>query len=527
MLRPAPALSLALLAAFALLAGCRDTTSPGDRIPKAERIVVLLPEAIRGPLDPRLNTRAWTGKAIQLMFEGAVSVHNDAMEPRPALAERIDQPAPTVYEITLREDARFHDGNPVTAGDLRATYQSVVDPALGSPYRSLYDRVASMEILGPRRLRITLDAPHAPFISDLSLGIVPAKQIGADGQLTAPIGAGPYAFEARDGDREIVLRRSAHAWRGTPRTPFVVLRAVRDENTRLLALMGGDADLVQNAVTPRLVDAVRDRPDLAVASVPGVAYNYLAFNLRDPILADVRVRRAIAHAIDRRRLITHKFRGVASPSTGMLAPGHWAHADDVPRYAHDPERARALLDEAGHPDPPGDAPRFTLSFKTSTDKFRRNLVRLMADDLVAVGIGVDVQGFELGTLLSDAKSGNFQLYTLQWPDPGEPHFYNWLFHGERIPTPAEPNRGGNRGAYLNPRVDALIDAGMVETDRAKRAAIYRELQRILQEDLPYLSLWHEDVVVVHRAGLEGYRPLPNASLFGLWQAGWRSPEAAE
>ncbi len=517
-----------MLRAFALIAcamavsGCRGDGTVGDRLPRDQRIAVLFPEAIRGPLDPRLNTRAWTGKVVQLMYEGVVSIHNEAMEPRPALAARIDQPAPTVYEITLRDDARFHDGSPVTARDLEATYRSVVDPQLKSPFRGLYARVRSMEILGEKRLRITLDAPHAPFVSDLSLGIVPADRIGPDGQLTAPIGAGPYAFEARDGEREVVLKRSAHAWRGQPRTPYLVLRTVRDENTRLLALMGGDADLVQNAVTPRLVDAVRDRPDLTVQSVPGVGYNYLAFNLRDPILADLRVRRAIAHAIDRGRLITHKFRGVASPSTGLLAPNHWAHADDVPRYAHDPDRARALLDAAGHPDPPGPAPRFTLSFKTSTDKFRRNLVRLMADDLQAVGIRVDVQGFELGTLLSDAKSGNFQLYTLQWPDPGEPHFYNWLFHSDRIPTPDAPNRGGNRGAYHDPRVDGLIERGRVTTDRAARAAVYRDLQRILQADLPYVSLWHEDVVVVHRAGLEGYRPLPNASLFELWRAGWRA-----
>lgn len=519
MLRTALILALALAAV-----GCRADGTVGDRLPRGERIAVLFPEAIRGPLDPRLNTRAWTGKVVHLMYEGVVSVHNEAMEPRPALAERIDQPAPTVYEITLRADARFHDGNPVTAGDLVATYESVVDPQLGSPFRGLYARVESMRVLGPRRLRITLDAPHAPFISDLSLGIVPAKQIGPDGQLTKPIGAGPYALHARDGEREVVLERSAHAWRGLPRTPYLVFRTVRDENTRLLALMGGDADLLQNAVTPRLVDAVRDRPDIAVQSVPGVGYNYMAFNLRDPILAKRDVRRAIAHAIDRGRLIEHKFRGVASPSTGMLAPNHWAHAADVARYPHDPQKAMALLDAAGYPDPPGPEPRFTLSFKTSTDKFRRNLVRLMADDLVAVGIGVDVQGFELGTLLSDAKSGNFQLYTLQWPDPGEPHFYNWLFHSSRIPTPDAPNRGGNRGAYTNPRVDALIDQGRITTDRAARAEVYRELQGLLQSDLPYLSLWHEDVVVVYRAGLEGYRPLPNASLFELWRAGWAEGE---
>lgn len=515
-----PALLALALALLALLPACRDAGSLGDRLPRGERIVTLFPEAIRGPLDPRLNTRAWTGKLIHLVFEGAVSVHNEAMEPRPALAERIEQPSPTVYEITLREGARFHDGRPVTARDLEATYRSVLDPALQSPFRSVFDRVERLDVLDERTLRVTLSAPHAPFISDLSLGIVPAHLLGEGGALTAPIGAGPYRFTARDGDREVVLERHADYWRGTPRTRYLVFRAIRDENTRLLAMLGGDADLIQNAVTPRLVDAMRQRDDVRVLTTPGVAYNYVAFNLRDPILADVRVRQAIGHAIDRERLIAHKFRGVASLSTGLLAPGHWAYADDVARREHDPARARALLDAAGHPLPPDGGPRFTLSFKTSTDKFRRNLVRLMADDLAAVGIAVDVQGFELGTLLADAKSGNFQLYTLQWPDPSEPHFYNWLFHAERIPTPARPDAGGNRGAYANAEVDRLIDAGRITTERAARAEIYRQIQRILAEELPYLSLWHEDVVALVRRDLVGYQPLPNASLFMLWQAGW-------
>lgn len=515
-----PALLALILLALPLPA-CRDAGSLGDRLPRDERIVTLFPEALRGPLDPRLNTRAWTGKLIHLVFEGAVSIHNEAMEPRPALAERIDQPSPTVYEITLRPGVTFHDGHPVTAADLAATYRTVIDPDFASPFRSAFDHLESIEVINPRTLRLTLTAPHAPFISDLSLGIVPAHLLDARGHLQAPIGAGPYRFTARDADREVVLDRHETYWRGRPRTPHLVFRAVRDENTRLLALLGGDADLIQNAVTPRLVDAMRRREDIAVVTTPGVGYNYVAFNLRDPILADPRVRRAIAHAIDRARLIEHKFRGIASLSTGLLAPGHWAYAANVTDYPHDPDRARALLDEAGHPQPPDGSPRFTLSFKTSTDKFRRNLVRLMADDLVNIGIAVEVQGFELGTLIADAKSGNFQLFTLQWPDPGEPHLYNWLFHSDRIPTPTQPDAGGNRGAYRNPEIDRLIDLGRITTDRTQRARIYHQIQAILADELPYLSLWHEDVVALTRTGLDDYRPLPNASLFTLWQAGWR------
>jgi len=516
-------LSLALVVVFGF-SGCRDTHTFGDGLDPRERIVVLFPQAVRGQLDPRLNTRAWPGKIIHLVFEGVVSVHNETLTPKPALAAEIHQPSPEVYEISLRPEAHFHDGTPVLADDVLATYQSVRIPGLRSPFRSLYDRISKMEKLGPRRIRLTLDAPHAPFISDLSLGILPARIIGTDGRLTDdPIGAGPYRIRARTGEQEVVLERFVDYWRGTPKTPHLVFKTVRDENTRLLALLSGAADLVQNSVTPRLADAMRTRPGLTVVKRPGVGYSYLALNLRNSVLKNRSVRQAIAHGIDRNRLLKHKFRGVARLATGMLPGGHWAYIAPSARYPYDPKRAMELLDRAGFPDPPGPQPRFSLSFKTTTDKFRRNLVGLMAADLERIGINIEVQSLELGTLLADAKSGHFELYTLQWGDPSEPHLYNWIFHSDRIPTPEAPNRGGNRGAFENSRVDTLIDRGRITTGRAERAALYGELQEILAQELPYISLWHDDVVAIYRSGLEGYTPLPNASVFQLWKTRWAAP----
>lgn len=515
----AGAMRCLLLAAICCLAACRDTTTPADRIPARDKVIVLVPEPIKGVLDPRLNTRAWPAKAIHLMFEGVSTVHNAQGEPRPGLAERIDRPAPAIYDITLREGASFHDGTPVTARDVVATYESVRDPALRSPFRGLYARIQAMEILGPRRLRITLDAPHAPFLSDMSMGIVPAAAIGPDGQLTEMIGAGPYRFAGRTGESELRLARHPGYWGGSPTIGWVVLRTIRDQNTRLLALLSGAADLVQNAVTPRLAEAMKGRPGLEVSTSPGAGYTYIAWNLRREPLSDPRVRAALAHAVDRASMIAHKFRGTATPATGLLPTRHWAYTADVARHPFDPARAEALLDAAGWPRK-ADGVRFELEFKTSADKFRRNLATLVARDLERVGVRVQVKPLETGTLLADVKAGNFDLYMLQWQGGGEPHFYNWIFHSEGIPDAEQPNRGGNRGAYRNPTVDALIEQGRATAGLAQRAPIYAQIQQILAEEQPYLSLWHEDVILVRRTGLEGYEPLPDASLFNLWRARW-------
>lgn len=501
------------------LAGCRGDQAPSATLPRDEQIVVALPVPIQGALDPRLNTRAWTGKILQLMFEGVTSVNNPESAPTPALAARIEQPAPAVYDIHLRPDAVFHDGRPVTAEDVAATWRSTQSPQLNSPYRGFFARVAQIEIRDPKRLIVTLDGPHATFITDMSMGILPASSLGPDGQLIGdPIGAGPYRLLARAGEQEVVLTRHAAYHGGRPPTPYLVFRAIADQNTRLLALLGGSVDLIQNAVSPLLADAMRSRPGIVVEHVPGLAYAYLAFNLRQPPLDDVRVRRAIALSVDRQRLITYKFKGMAQAATGMLPAGHWAYNGEVPRYRRDLDEARRLLDAAGYPAPADGGPRLRLTWTTSTDKFRRNLVSLLAEDLRAVGVEVKVQAFELGTLLSDIKSGNFQMFSLMWGDPSEPHLYDWIFHSDRVPSAAAPNRGGNRGAYRNPEVDRLIEAGRVAGAQSARRPIYGQIQRILAEDLPYISLWHEDVIVIRRAVIEGFTPLPNNSLFGLWRA---------
>ncbi len=501
---------------------CQEQRGFGDQLPREERVLVLIPESLKGSLDPRLNTRAWPGKIIQLIFEGVVSVNHPDLKPRPALAERIEQPSPKIYEIFLRE-AHFQDGSPVRAIDVKATYESVLNPALRSPFRGMYARIKALEVLGPRRLRVHLKAPHAPFLSDMSLGILPAHSLDGSGQLKGPlIGAGPYHLQERQGQRELLLSRFEGYWRGRPEIPYLVMRSVRDENTRLLAILGGAADLLQNSLSPRMAEALAKRPKLALSRAPGISYNYIAFNLREPPLQSLKVRQALAHAINRERLIQHKFRGSARAAQGMLPEGHWAYLGEQRQYPYDPAKARELLDKAGFPDPPGPAPRFQLSLKTSTEKFRRNLARLMRDDLLQVGIKLKVRALEKSTLLADVKRGNFQLYTLSWGDPSEPHFYNWIFHSQNIPPPSAPGQGGNRGAYLNPEVDRLIEAGRLSSSLERRRQVYHQLQRILAEELPYLSLWHEDVWAIRAVDLE-YEPLPNASLFPLWRARWRRP----
>jgi peptide/nickel transport system substrate-binding protein len=238
-----------------------------------------------------------------------------------------------------------------------------------------------------------------------------------------------------------------------------------------------------------------------------VDYQYIGLNLQDAHLKDVRVRQALAYAIDRDAIVEYLRRGLAVPADGMLPPLSWAAASDVPEFGHDPDKAKALLDEAGYPDPDGDGPaaRFTLTLKVSNIEFNRLQSSVIQQDLRAVGIDLDVRTFEFATLYADVLSGNFQMFTLQWTagSLADPDILRRVFHSQQVP----PN-GFNRGHYSNPRVDALLDAASRTEDVDRRLELYGEVQRLVAADVPYVSLWWKTNVAVARRNLSGVRLTP-------------------
>jgi peptide/nickel transport system substrate-binding protein len=303
--------------------------------------------------------------------------------------------------------------------------------------------------------------------------------------------------------------------------PHVDIQFVRDGSARLLMLVGGSADLLQNAVRLDLVDEVSARPGVQLASAPSVFLTYLLLNNTDPILKDKRVRQAIALALDRPAIIAAKFGGRAQLATGLLPPTHWAYAKGVTSWDRDLARAKALLDEAGYRDPDGDGPRprFSMSYKTSSDAFRVSVARVIAAQLAEVGIEVEVRSFEFATFFADVKKGQYQLASMQTSEITEPDYYFTYFNSSWIPNARQPD-GYNRWHYINGDVDRLTEAGRRELDVEKRKVIYDQVQRIVADDVPVVPLWHEDNIVLSSAGVSGFSITPNARLVGLVDA-WK------
>jgi peptide/nickel transport system substrate-binding protein len=247
------------------------------------------------------------------------------------------------------------------------------------------------------------------------------------------------------------------------------------------------------------------RPNLQLEETGGTEIQYLGFNLLDPLLKDVRVRQAIASAIDRGLIIQTLMLNHAHPASSLLPTSHWAWTGDVAHYDFDPVRARRLLDEAGHL-PAADGVRLHLTMKTSNDGDARLLAAVLQQQLAAVGIALDLRSYEYATFYSDVTRGAFQMYSLRWIGIVQPDIFSYAFATAYF-TP----KGANRGHYSNPRFDALLDDAASSQDMTRRRAEYVEAQQILAHDLPAINLWYRDTVVVHSRRLIHVVPSPLGS----------------
>jgi len=493
------ALCVGICAAVSI--GCSHSGRSGDAL-------VVGIEAAPTDLDPRFATDAVSTRIDELVFRSLTRV-DERHQHLPDVAADWRLEGPLVVRFDLRRDVTFSDGTPLTAADVRATYESILDPQIASPKRETLAFLESVEAPDEHTVRFRLKAPFAAFLEATTIGILPRSLVRSAERVV--IGAGPYRVAAVDRDHEVRLAARADH-RGIAAIRF---RVVPDDTVRALELDNGTLDLVENAVEPDNVQWLETHSRVCVRRTAGTSFQYLGLNASDPLLAQREVRRAIALAIDRDSLIRDLLGAAARPATGVLSPEHWAYEADVPTYPYDPAAAKRALDAAGHPDPDGDGPRvrFRLSYKTSTLDSRRRIGEALQAMLAAVGIGLDVRSFEWATFYGDVRRGNFQLYSLAWIGVNDPDFYFSLLHSTMTP-PA----GNNRGHYADREIDRLTTLGRETLDPLRRQQIYAEIQRRTAAELPFIPLWWTDNVVVQSQRLCGFVPYPDGSLVSLTTA---------
>jgi len=484
---------------FALVIGC-SASRPTDPS--------FITVAVRsGPttFDPLQAADEISQRLGQLIFDPLMQWGDD-LRVHPALAERLDNPDPLTYIAHLRRGVVFHDGRAFTARDVVYTFSPFLDPSFTSPVKGAYRQLASVTALDDYTVRFTLKEPFAAFPIQLPLPPIVPDGSG-DAMRTRPIGTGAYRFVRYDSDDQVVLSAFDHYWGGVPKNRGIVVKVVPDDTMRGLELRKGSTDLVINDLPPDIVYQFEKTGRFAVNRSPGLDFSYLGFNMRDPIVGDVRVRHAIGYAIDRDAIIRDLRRGLARAAVGLIPDLGWAYEPDVLHFTHDPAYAKRLLDEAGYRDPDGDGPlpRLRLSLKTSTNEETRLQSAVIQEDLRRVGIDLELRSYEFATFYADVVQGNFQIFTLTWTGGAlvDPDMLRRVFHSQQLPP-----SGFNRGRYRNSEVDRLIDLATTAVDDDERRHFYREAQKLIAEDAPYVPLWHRTNVIVAQRGVDGLHATP-------------------
>ena len=456
---------------------------------------------------------------MELIFDSLVKIDRNGRFVGD-LAESFERPDDTRVVFHLKSGIRFSDGRELTARDVKFTYDSIIDPALASAKRAGLTELKSIEAPDDRTIVITTTRPYAPALEMGLYGVVPDRTAPpAKSLAVAPPGTGPFVMTKYVHDDSVWLDRNPHRPAGPGSPQGIVFKIVPDPTVRALELAEGICDIAPNDIQPEVLPYLISNPDLRVTEASGTTYSYLLFNFHNPQLRDLRVRRAIAYAIDRKAIVNSLLRGTARPATGLLTPENWAYDGNVAVYDYDPQKSRQLLDDAGYRAGVDGMRDLKFIYKTTPENGR--LAEVMQAMLRRVGIRVEIRSNEWATFFSDVVKGNFDLASMRWIGINDPNQYYLVFDSAMTPP------GLNRGDYSNPQMDVLVEAGMTTIDTAKRRVIYARVQRLAADDLPYVSLWWLQNVTVLNREVSGFEPYPNGSLRSLANVTLRPPSSSE
>ncbi|HYK19445.1 MAG TPA: ABC transporter substrate-binding protein [Pyrinomonadaceae bacterium] len=412
------------------------------------------------------------------------------------------------YTFTLHDGVKFHDGRTLSSSDVKYTLDLVFSSNFGKS-ASFYEgtgadkhsRIKSVEAPDQRTIVVTLIKPWVGLLSNLvPVAIIPKDSY--ESQKTHPLGTGPFKFVNYDNVQQVCdVEAFPEYWDGAPKLKAVRVRVISDMNALQSELQSGRVDMapLPTSLSPDAVKRLERDPNLQVKTFPGSNVNLLTINTSSPPLDNVKVRQAIAYAIDRESLIRDLLQGLGKIAHSIIPEESWAYSPGQ-TYSYDPAMAKKLLDEAGFRDPDGDGPKMRFDkpvvYKLSGSSLAgRQYAGVIQNYCKNVGIPVDIQTAEQNTFLDELRRGNFQIAYSQWVGGNQdPIFYKDLFATSEIPTQTRASR--NRSRYSNKELDALVEEAVNTLDRQKDRELYTKIQDIISRDVPVFPLWYQSNVVI-------------------------------
>lgn len=504
--RGAMAAAGAMLALGALAGPVAAQTPPG----------VLIVGQIAEPksLDPAAVTAVNDFRILVNIYEGLTRYKSGTLEVEPALATgwEISEDG-TEYTFTLREGVTFHDGTGFDAEAVKFNFDRMLDEShpfhdTGPfPLSFFFSAVEETTVVDPLTVKFKLNAPYAPFLSNLAyptgLMVSPAAvEAGGKDFGRSPVGTGPFKFEEWKSNERVVVTRNDAYWGEKAGTEAVVFRPITDANTRVAEMLAGGIDMMVE-VPPTSLSQFGSGFEVAQQAGPHVWF--LILNAKEGPFADKRVRQAANYAINKSAIVDNVLEGTAAVAAGPTPPAFaWAYNESLEPYPYDPEKAKALLADAG-----AEGAELTF-FVTEGGSGMLDPIAMgtaIQADLAAVGLKVKIETYEWNTFLGEVNpglEGKADMAEMAWMT-NDPDTLPFL----ALRTDAWPDKGGfNSGYYSNPEVDKLLEAARVATDQGERAKLYQQMQVIVQEDAPWVFVanWKQNAVTSERVQNFGLEP---------------------
>lgn len=494
-----------VLTVFAVgTAAWAQTPTPGGKI------VIAVPNNPVG-LDPQKSAAGSTLTVTQLIYSSLLT-YDQNMKFRGDLAESYQQINPTTYVFHLRPNAEWQDGTPVTADDVKYSFERMLDPATGSPWLNIWkEAIAHIDVIDSHTVRIVTNGPFAPLLSYLASpwysAIVSKKAVQQYGDLQQhAFGSGPFELVSFVPNSEIVLKRNPHYYiAGRPYLDEVDFRIIPNEASQIAALRAGTVNLMWSA-DPLIEQKTSSISGLRIIRVKeDSATPAWWFNQTKPPFNNVDVRRAVSVGIDRNALIQAVLRGQGQISTKIppSSPyGYHGNGSDLPYYSYDPAMAKQLLAKAGYPN------GFTTSVEIPAGyPVIQRATEVMKEELTKVGITLNIQVLSYGNALTRCikteEEGLCAIRHVWQPDP-DAYLYDIYYSKSSI----------NLGKWADPTVDSLLQQGRQTVDVQKRIQIYQELEKHVADMVYVIVPFANDFAGLMKGDYQGYEPLPGGGTPG-------------
>jgi len=470
-------------------------------------------------LDPADVTDGESITVMNNIFEGLIRYKPGTTELEPWLAEKWDvSPDGKVFTFYLRKGVKFHDGTDFNADAVVFSFERQRDP--NHPFHKYgeweywswcFNEIEKVEKVDDYTVKITLSEEFAPFLTTMAMFTVyivsPAnhEKWGAEAS-SHPVGTGPFKFVEWVKDDHITLEKFENYWGPKPKIDKLIFKVIPDASVRLLELQKGTIDGMEFP-NPDDLEKIKGDKNLTLLTQPGLNIGYLAFNLGqdtpgyDPKLSDVRVRKAIYHAINRQEIVEHLYKGTAVVAKNPLPPTLWGYNDEIVDYEYNPDKAKELLKEAGYPN----------GFETNLWAMPvarpymfdpQKIAEAIQSDLAKVGIKAKIVTYDWGTYLDKTEGGEHAMcllgWTMDYPDPDN------ILYVLLDPDAATVGSAGNVAFYRNDKVHELNMLARKTYDIEEREKYYKEIQRIVHEDIPWVPLAHAQQMVVFRSNVKGF-----------------------